>query len=43
MDCIPQIPNSNVKTVVISLSVVLFMVFMNEIMKVSDSIMLKEV
>lgn len=33
MDCIPQIPNSNVKTVTISLSVILFMVFMNEVMK----------
>lgn len=35
-DCIPRIPDSNVATVIISLIVILFMVFMNEIMKVND-------
>lgn len=33
MDCIPQIPNSNVTTVSISLIVIIFMVLMNEVMK----------
>lgn len=35
IDCIPRIPDSNVATVVISAIVILFMVFMNEIMKVN--------
>lgn len=34
-DCIPQISNSNPKTVIMSLCVIMFMVFMNEILKVS--------
>lgn len=35
IDCIPQIPNANPQTVYMSCSVIFFMVFMNEILKVS--------
>lgn len=34
-DCISQIPNSNLETVLMSVCVITFMIFMNEILKVS--------
>lgn len=34
IDCFYQIPNANLKTVIVSLTVIIFMIFMNEIAKV---------